>query len=366
MFKLHVVQAQFGDALILEFGDGTKRRYILIDGGPPDNFKNDLDAALQSIVPTKKLDLVVLSHIDNDHIIGLLDLLAALEEDDVNGDPPRVNVGGLWHNSFQKVIDTDGEITQRMQMLMTMAGSASVAMPTAAGAFFGVKEGNRLRILAKKLKLPVNKGFQDDLVMLETAAAPVKFGKLTLRVVGPNRKNLDVLREEWLKWLANAEKELTSGPTTLANTDRSIPNLSSIVVLAQYGKKTILLTGDARSDHVYSGLEQAGLLTGGKLHLDVLKVAHHGSARNHTPTFFKKVTADTYVISANGKDDNPDYDTLTWIVEAAKSGGRKIELIVTNDTPSTKKIKQTHKPADFGYKLTVKPKARHSIAVDLS
>lgn len=366
MFKLHAVQAQFGDSLILEFGDSAKRRYILIDGGPPNNFKDDLDAALQTIVPTKKLDLAVLSHIDNDHIIGLMDLLAALEEDAANGDPPRISVGGLWHNSFQKSIDPDGEVTQRMQMLMTMAGSASVAMPLAADAFFGVKEGNRLRILAKKLKLAVNKGFQNDLVMLETATAPIKFGKLTLRVVGPNQKNLDALRQEWLDWLSKAEKNMTSDPATLANADQSVPNLSSIVLLAEYEKKTILLTGDARSDHVLTGLEQAGLLTGGKLHVDVLKVAHHGSRRNHTATFFKKLTADTYVISANGKDDNPDYDTLKWIVEAAKSAGRQIEIVVTNNTPSTKKIKQTHKPAAFGYTLTVKPKAEHSIAVDLS
>lgn len=366
MFKLHAVQAQFGDSLILEFGDASKPQYILIDGGPPDNYEDDLNAALQSIVATNKLELVILSHIDNDHIVGLLDLLAALEQDAVNGDPPRITIPELWHNSFQKSIDPDGEITQRMQMLMGMAGTKNVAMPLSADAFFGVKEGNRLRILAKKLKVPVNKGFQNDLVMLETAPASMKFGKFMLRVVGPNQQNLAALRQEWLAWLSKAEKEMASNPTTLANADKSVPNLSSIVLLAEYDKKTVLLTGDARSDHILSGLDQAGLLSNGTLHIDVLKVAHHGSNRNHTATFFKKVTADTYVISANGKYDNPDYDTLKWIAEAAESQGRQIRIVVTNNTAATKKIKQTHKPGDFGYKLIVKRKAEHSIAVDLS
>jgi len=366
MFKLHTVQAQFGDCLILEFGTDAKRRFILIDGGPPDTFDDDLDAALQSIVQSGKLDMVILSHIDNDHIVGLLDLLAALEEDQANGRPPRVAIAGLWHNSFQKSLDPDGEITQRLQMLMTMAGSANVAMPLAADAFFGVKEGNRLRILAKKLKLPVNKGFQGDLVILETATQSFEFGKLTLRVVGPNQANLDVLRVEWLKWLAKTEQQMASDPSTMANSDKSVPNLSSIVLLAECDGKTILLTGDARSDHILAGLEHASLLTNGKLHVDVLKVAHHGSNRNATAKFFKTVTADTYVISANGKDDNPDYDTLKWIVEAAHSAGRRIEIVVTNATPSTKELKQSHKPTDYGYRLTVKPKADHSIAVQLS
>jgi len=365
MFKLHAVQAQFGDCLILEFGTNASRRFILVDGGPPDTFANELETALQSIVQSGKLDAVILSHIDNDHIIGLLDLLAALEEDKANGDPPRVKIAGIWHNSFQKSLDPDGQITQRMQMVMSTAGAANVAMPMAADAFFGVKEGNRLRILAKKLKLPLNNGFQDDLVMVETAPPAVKFGKLTLRVVGPNQENLDALRIEWLEWLAKVEKKM-SDPSTMANSDKSVPNLSSIVVLAECDGKSILLTGDARSDHILKGLDQAGLLTNGKLHVDVLKVAHHGSNRNVTAKFFKTITADTYVISANGKDDNPDYDTLKWIVESAKSDGRKIEIVVTNTTPSTKKIKQTHKPADFGYRLTIKPKANHSIEVPLS
>lgn len=366
MFKLHAVQAQFGDCLILEFGTAANRRFILIDGGPPDTFKTDLDPALKSIVKSGKLDLVVLSHIDNDHIVGLLDLLAALEQEKANGEPPRVAIAGILHNSFQKSLDPDGEITQRIQTLMTVAGSAKVAMPLAADAFFGVKEGNQLRILAKKLKVPLNKGFKNDLVILETAKPSYEFGKLTLRVVGPNQANLDALRVEWMKWLAKAENKMASDPTTMANSDKSVPNLSSIVLLAECDGKTILLTGDARSDHIVDGLKQAGRLTNGKLHVDVLKVAHHGSNRNATATFFKTITADTYVISANGKYDNPDYETLKWIVEAAHSAGRKIKIVVTNTTPSTKKLTQSHKPADSGYLLTLMPKNARSIEVQLS
>jgi len=366
MFKLHAVQAQFGDSLIVEFGTAAKPRFILIDGGPPDTFKNSLADALKTIVKSKKLDLLVLSHIDADHIFGLLDLLAALEEDAANGNPPRLAVGGLWHNSFQKSIDTTGEITQRMQMLMTIAGAAAVAMPFSTDALFGLREGNRLRTFSKKLKLPLNKGFQDDLVMLETAQPQIKFGSLTFRVIGPNKANLEELRKEWIKWLAKTEQDAISDPATLANADKSVPNLSSIVLLAECEGKTILLTGDARSDHTLDGLAAAGLLTNGKMHIDVLKVAHHGSNRNVTSKFFKTITADTYVISANGKDDNPDFDTLKWMVEAAKSGNRKIDIVVTNSTPSTDKLLTTHKPDDFGYRLIVKPASKKSIAVKLA
>ena len=256
MFNLHAVQAQFGDSLILEFGTAANRRFILVDGGPPDTFNNDLDAALQSIVQSGKLDAVILSHIDNDHIVGLLDLLAALEEDKANGKPPRVAIAGNWHNSFQKALDPDGQITQRMQMLMSVAGTKNMAMPFAADAFFGVKEGNRLRILAKKLKLSLNKGFKDDLVMLETATQPSKFGKLTLRVVGPNQANLDALRDEWMDWLAKGREENGS-----IRRRRQMPIRASLTSAASFcwrsARKDYTANGSARSDHILDGLKQA-------------------------------------------------------------------------------------------------------------
>ena len=46
----------------------------------------------------------------------------------------------------------------------------------------------------------------------------------------------------------------------------------------------------------------------GRLHVDILKVPHHGSERNISETFFDIVTADVYVISANGRDDNPSFN----------------------------------------------------------
>lgn len=366
MFVLHAVQAQFGDCLILEYGTTKKPRYLLIDGGPPDNFDDDLSDALKEIIKTKTLDVLLVSHVDIDHIAGVLDLFAALEEDAVNKRKPRITVPGLWHNSFQKSIDRDGRINRRMSSLMAMVAATSATMPMLADAFLGIGEGHRLRLLAKQLKIPVNKGFTNDLIQVETATKAIKFGSLTLRVVGPTEENLKELQKDWLKWLDKAERDASRGAAVLSNADESVPNLSSVVLLAEANGKTMLLTGDARGDHVLDGLAKAKLLKNGKLHVDVLKQMHHGSDRNVTKKFFKTVTADTYVISANGKNDNPDYATLTWIVEAAKELGRTIKIIATNATPATKKIQTTHKPANFGYALTVRPKSAHSIAVQLA
>jgi hypothetical protein len=367
MFKLHVVQAQFGDSLILQFGPTKRPRFILVDGGPRGNYAVDLAPAFAVIVgKQRKLDLVLLSHADNDHIIGVLDLFSGIEEDDVSDRKWRVQVAGLWHNSFAATIDPTGQISQRMQALMMMAGTAHLAMPLVMDSFYGVREGNRLRLLAQKLKIPANRGFSDDLIIVETAKRAIKFGPLTLRIVGPNKANLNRLQKDWLDWLDKAEEMMSSDPAGAAILDSSVPNLSSIVVLAECDRKTLLLTGDARGDHIIAGLKSAGLMKNRNVHVDVLKVQHHGSRRNADPEFFAAVTADTYVISANGRYGNPDLETLTWIVESARRRQRKISLVVTNPTDSTRELQTKCKPPAYDYTLTTLAPGAHSLTLTLS
>ena len=89
------------------------------------------------------------------------------------------------------------------------------------------------------------------------------------------------------------------------------------------------LTGDARGDFILEGLQAAGLLQqDGKFKVDLLKVQHHGSARDDTQNFFETVVADHYVISANGKYDNPDMETLQMLSDTR--GNEEFTLYLTN------------------------------------
>lgn len=364
MFKVRVIQAEFGDCFILEYGTAANPRFLLVDGGPPTTFDRHLERELESIAGAGgRLDLVMLSHVDNDHIVGLLDLLARLRADEANGTPPLIATAGVWHNSFSRTIDVNGILEPRLRAVAMQAAAVQTQ-----STVNGIGEGNGLRLAAKALSLPLNTGFVNDLVCVDDNPQPVTFGNLTLKIVGPTRANLDELQEMWEKWLENHEDAVASGdPFVMANSDRSIPNLSSIMVLAEADGKRLLCTGDGRSDHLLKGLGEAGLLDGnGAFHVDLLKVAHHGSDRNATRTFFRKVTADSYLISANGKDGNPDTATLIWIVEQAKEEGREVEIVVTNDTPSTEKLREEYDPAEYGYRLRVMPSQAHSMTLSLA
>ena len=91
--------------------------------------------------------------------------------------------------------------------------------------------------------------------------------------------------------------------------------------------QTMLLTGDARGDKILEGLELVGLVdAGGTIHLDVLKVPHHGSDNNVETSFFKRVTADHYVLSGNGEHGNPERATLAMLLEARGNAEYTIHL----------------------------------------
>ena len=104
----------------------------------------------------------------------------------------------------------------------------------------------------------------------------------------------------------------------------------------------------------------------GTLHVDLFKLPHHGSDRNVTKTFFKTVTADEYIVSANGKDGNPDYSTLSWLITAAKDQQRQITIHVTNATKSTDDIQTDFDAQEFGYTLNVLPSSQTAVTVTLS
>jgi ribonuclease BN (tRNA processing enzyme) len=369
MFKLYVVQAKYGDCLILEAGPASASKFVLIDGGPENIYDVHLRGELKKIRQRGgKLDLMMLSHVDNDHVIGLLDLIAELRAQRANHETETIAIQALWHNSFSQTLGEDSDMEERLEALREAAGEGGQAMRLMGMTVRAIKEGHQLTLAAEALETPLNPGFPQGIVILDDHPDKIMLGDLSLLVVGPTRQNLAKLKQEWLDWLDEQEEGVKSlNPYFNAALDGSFRNLSSIMALAEADGKRVLLTGDGRSDHLLQGLEQAGVLDSqGSMHVDVLKLAHHGSHANSTPELFRRVLADRYVVSASGKHRHPNYDTLTWLVEAAKEQGRTIEIVLTNETSGTKKLLENYDPGEYGYRFRLMEKGKHAIPLELA
>src|SRR5690349_3419114 len=121
MIKLYAIQARFGDCLLLEYGNATSN-FILIDGGPSRNYDDHVKPALTQLLKGhSQLQAVIISHVDNDHIVGVLDLLVELKYQRDAGNKEFVTVKQLWFNSFKNTIDT-GDMEARIRAVNTIAG----------------------------------------------------------------------------------------------------------------------------------------------------------------------------------------------------------------------------------------------------
>ena len=112
IFSLEVRRARKGDCLLLHFGSKDDPGLVMIDGGPKKVYKPHLRPRLQEMKTTRGLadeeslpvDLLMVSHVDDDHIQGILELTSELIEAQREHQPPLVQVLSFWHNSFDDII----------------------------------------------------------------------------------------------------------------------------------------------------------------------------------------------------------------------------------------------------------------------
>ena len=332
VLSFDVRRARKGDCSILHFGTPDEPGLILTDGGPSQVWKPQLKPRLAQIREARDVDddeplpvdLMMLSHIDDDHINGILELTGELVTAANAGEPLPLKIRQLWHNSFDDIIgDTPQELLASVTAAYGAAGlsgeldSEGFAAPTAQ-VLASVEQGIHLRDDARRLNLPVNKAFDGKLVKVDGKTNAVDMGKgLKMTVVGPMKQELLDLQKDHDAFLKKSQKEKKAPASLAAFVDDSVANLSSIVVLAEAKNKRILLTGDARGDKIMEGLELVGLLPkNGNMHVDILKVPHHGSDRNMETIFFERVKANHYVFSGNGEHGNPERKTLEMLLDA--------------------------------------------------
>jgi len=349
LFTLEALQAGKGDSLILHFGDPKEPKFIVIDGGPEGIFANSLAPRLDQLRERfgddegrLPITMAMVSHIDDDHINGVLDWFGSLQDKEQNGEALPDRIQTLWFNSFDEVMGNSSEelrsaLSKKAEKVMENGAEAAdfnpdprMAMHSAA-IVASVKQGRQLRSKAEALAIPLNLPFR-GLVMPGKRDRAVKLPDgLAFHVLGPTMEQVQALHEEWEK---DIKKQPNLPVRAAAFADKSVANLSSIVVLAEMeiGGKTrrMLLTGDARGDFIWDGLIQAGFLKDrdDRIHLDIIKMPHHGSNRNMRKDWLEHVTADHYVVSANGEHDNPDAEVFGWIAEAR--GGEPYSIHITN------------------------------------
>jgi ribonuclease BN (tRNA processing enzyme) len=364
VIKLHVVQAEFGDCFILESKLSNESTIMLIDGGPYQTFKNHLKPTIQKLLLNRKIDLMILSHIDNDHIIGLLDLLVEIKNQRESGTKELVKISRMWHNSFKNLLLLPDEPKKLLSNIFQDQGLIKRNNILESLIMKGYQQGTDLTELAKSLRISINQSF-GEVIEVEDNVRSTRLNNINLHILGPTEKNLKKLRKEWNDWFTKKQQTGKTASGLIQILDKSIPNLASIMFLAEIKNRKVLFTGDGLGQDIADILSKNAMLDqSDKFYVDVLKVPHHGSDRNTSLEFFNTVNAKYYIISANGRDDNPSLNTLKWIIESENTERVK-KIILTNMTPNVNKVFQKYDQNKFNYESVILEKTSDFLTINL-
>lgn len=286
MLEVTALPANFGDCLWIEYGHDPKApQVVLIDGGT--GISDALQQRLKLLAQRGgEIELAVVTHIDGDHIAGMVALL----RENFFG----VAVKDFWFNGLRH-------------------------LPSEA---YSERQGEQLTELLIGLGLNWNGAVDGQPLSVDSVLDEVSLpGGATIRLLSPDNEQLRALQPEWIKACEDAglyadplaefiveQQRESFGVEPIQDiddlADRTFveddakANGSSIAFIFSYGGQRILFGADAHPTRL---LRSLGTLEGKPPYkFDLVKLPHHGSQANVSILLIEALLSPRYLFSTNG------------------------------------------------------------------
>lgn len=358
---IEMFPAENGDAFLIRLDN---KKNILIDMGYIETYKTYIkDRLIEIRSENQCIDLLIITHIDEDHIGGAIEFL---KENGYANNPNIIEIKEIWHNSYrhlqfdkQKVCTISSfakkhleEIKQSNTRVISKeinetSPVSAVQGSTLAGYLYGFGYVSDIW----------NTSFNFEAVSINNN---VEVGLEDIRIfmLSPDTNKLRGLSELWMEKLRKIDYEFDISNEeifddayemyikkirTLINTsesknisykspkfetiinneieqvksDISMSNGASIAFILEYKNKKLLFLGDSHEDIIMENLERYKK-SGKTLEFDVVKVSHHGSIHNNF-RWIDEIIANNYLISTNGKrSKHPSKEMIAKILKSNK------------------------------------------------
>jgi len=361
MFRLEMLPAAHGDCLWIEYGSGSTVHRILIDGGPGHTYLALRERILHLPADDRHFDLLIVTHIDADHIEGIVRLLQ-------DSQALNCTFDRIWFNGFEQLNQ----------------------VPDAAADDLGAVQGEYLSLLIADYEERTgervwNKDLPQSFAAVDRQADELPViplpGDCELTLLSPDYERLRELKDRWEDELlaasvdpgdesslrARLERNRQLRPigdvlgaedeadedrfelpdpedrdlvSELSDTlggdegepggdadfggDSSLANGSSIAVLLKYPapapKIRMLLAGDAWASVLEESIRMLLDRDGERLKLDGFKIPHHGSVSNLSEGLLERLSCKHYLVSTSGaRFRHPHARAVELLLEAHNS-----------------------------------------------
>lgn len=354
--KITILPANNGDSFLLE----TEQSNILIDGGYVNTYKEFLKPILRELNGLeKKINHLIVTHIDNDHISGIIKLI---EE---NSNSTIIEIENIWHNSYKHLkfiedgITFPGKPVDSMMINYELKEEKDEIIDSDISAV----QGSTLASLLRKNGFESKDSFiRNNHISFDTSDV-IYDNDLTFRILSPNNERLLDLKKYWKRELFtrgySSDEELTNfnedvfeyilsqekekkrlkRKNITASTEISIENLlkdpfsednsptngSSIAFVLEYKDLKFLFLADSHPSLILENLQKHYNDDECPIKFDLIKISHHGCKDNTSPELLKFIDSENYVISTNGLSHNhPDFETIARIISRETTFTRKL------------------------------------------
>lgn len=345
MCIVHFLPARSGDCFVLEFDN---KQCILIDCGYSLTYKEELNPLLQKLSSDGcRIALMIVTHIDADHISGAIDFI----EDNGDADHPKIiPVDEIWHNGIANTIlnselflqhkteDVPKDIVEKWKRIRAIIKRQLPGRPGEISAL----QSKQFERLCVHNNYKLNARIKGCCV--ENNAC-YSIGNCEVRVLSPGQDEIDDFRkmldkqlkkefgadylwndsEEFLELLklislyygedidgTFTRKPIAAGKVAIQDwlgtsnmSEMNEINRASIVVDIRYGNLKLLFMGDSESELWSKNIDS---------HYDLIKVSHHGSTKPNL-AWMENTIATKLLISTNGgKHGHPEDDFLARVM----------------------------------------------------
>lgn len=346
--------AKSGDCILISF---LKEGFnILIDGGFSCTYNRYLKPYLLKLAKSgARLNLIIVTHIDRDHINGIKQFLM----DNGAADNPKViRVDEIWFNGFCNMpIKEKNDCTEisfsELGHLQNMA-SANSESDDDITENISYREGNCLAEIIAENGYAWNSSFTKAVAVDDNAH--VEYENIHIEILNPMMEDLNNLAENWIENLKRKSRNIVIGNNHLFNRafegcflydneyevytedisfhrdgntidwkkeadreddpcDKSVQNLSSIAVLFKYDGMTLLFPGDCPIYKIKDKLPKK---------LTVVKLPHHGSGKSNQKDFIRRSQVEYYLLSTDGSYGHPSKKIVGNILVYAEGSPKMI------------------------------------------
>lgn len=389
---IKVFPASNGDCILIRIGSYN----MLIDGGYVDTYKNHIKQSLL-FLNSKGLSLghLVVSHIDKDHISGIIKLI---EE---NGNSEVIKIENIWHNSYRHIskLEKKGLPNHKEKseapLLPTYLLSEEKNERTKD---VSAKQGSTLASLIIKSGYKWNQEFANNAISVDNCTKIELKEGITLLLLSPNNEMLYRLARYWRKeiyklgysydpqlkdfnedlfeqivarqkarknvihkTISNVRKDILALSQLPFIEDSASANGSSISFVIETNNKKFLFLGDSLPSLIVKNLRKH-YPGKGKIFFDLIKVSHHGSKNNTSPELLATVESSNYIFSTNGKTfGHPDHETVARII-CSESSIRK-KLFFNYHLDSLEIFEDESLMQEWNYEI-IQPKERSEKAIE--